>query len=128
MSIHETGMKTRRKVLGDGHVDRAVANTTDFDQPFQDLIVDAAWGHVWARPNLTLRERSLITIGILAALGQDEEVVMHVKAAKNTGATSNDICEVLLHVAVYAGVPAGNHAFKIVKQTLAEMDLNGGRP
>ena len=128
MSIHETGMKTRRKVLGDSHVDRAVANTTDFDQPFQDLIVDAAWGHVWARPNLTLRERSLITIGILAALGQDEEVVMHVKAAKNTGATSNDICEVLLHVAVYAGVPAGNHAFKIVKQTLAEMDLNGGRP
>ena len=128
MSIHETGMKTRRKVLGDSHVDRAVANTTDFDQPFQDLIVDAAWGHVWARPNLTLRERSLITIGILAALGQDEEVVMHVKAAKNTGATSSDICEVLLHVAVYAGVPAGNHAFKIVKQTLAEMDLNGGRP
>ena len=128
MNRHDTGMKTRRKVLGDKHVDNAIENTTEFDQPFQDLIVDAAWGHVWARPNLNLRERSLITIGILAALGQDEEVVMHVKAAKNTGATSADICETLLHVAIYAGVPAGNHAFKIVKQTLAEMDENGGRP
>ena len=128
MSLHETGMKTRRKVLGDKHVDSAIENTTEFDQPFQDLIVDAAWGHVWARPNLSLRERSLITIGILAALGQDEEVVMHVRAAKNTGATSDEICEALLHVAIYAGVPAGNHAFKIVKQTLAEMDKNGGRP
>ena len=78
--------------------------------------------------NLGLRERSPITIGILAALGQDEEVVMHVRAEKSTGVTSEEICEALLYVAIYAGVPAGNHAFKIVKQTLAEIDLNGGRP
>jgi len=117
----DTGMRTRRSVLGDAYVDRAEANKTGFDEPFQTLITEAAWGHVWSRPNWTARERSMVTIALLAALGHDEEVAMHVRAAANTGATEDDIREALLHVAIYAGVPAANRAFKIAKQTLAEM-------
>ncbi|HXV30792.1 MAG TPA: 4-carboxymuconolactone decarboxylase [Sinorhizobium sp.] len=116
------GMATRRSVLGDAHVDRAGAAATEFDRPFQELITEAAWGHVWSRPALTLRERSMITIALLAALGQDEEVAMHVRATANTGATREDIREALLHVAIYAGVPAANHAIKIAKKVFAEMD------
>ena len=123
MSRHDIGTKTRRKVLGDKHVDHALANVTEFDKPFQDLIVDAAWGHVWSRPQLTLRERSIVTIALLAALGHDDEVIMHVKATKNTGASAADICEALLHVAIYAGVPAANHAIKLSKQAFAEMEI-----
>ncbi|WP_112811282.1 4-carboxymuconolactone decarboxylase [Ensifer sp.] len=119
---HRQGMATRRAVLGDTHVDRAQSTSTDFDRPFQDLITEAAWGHVWSRPTWTKRERSIVTIALLAALGQDEEVAMHVRATANTGATRDDICEALLHVAIYAGVPAANHAIKIVKQVFAEMD------
>jgi 4-carboxymuconolactone decarboxylase len=114
-------MTTRRSVLGDDHVDRAEAAKTDFDAPFQALITEAAWGSVWSRPEWTKRERSIVTIALLAALGQDEEVAMHVRATANTGATSEDLREALLHVAIYAGVPAANHAFKIVKQTYKEM-------
>ncbi|MEZ5801622.1 MAG: 4-carboxymuconolactone decarboxylase [Nitratireductor sp.] len=116
------GMKIRRKVLGDAHVDRAEAAKTGFDAPFQAMITDAAWGHVWARPHFTLRERSIVTIALLAALGHDNEVAMHVRATANTGATREDICEALLHVAIYAGVPAANHAIAIVKKTFAEME------
>ncbi|OOG74782.1 4-carboxymuconolactone decarboxylase [Sinorhizobium sp. A49] len=116
------GMATRRAVLGDDHVDRAQLASTDFDRPFQELITEAAWGHVWSRPTWTKRERSIVTIALLAALGQDEEVAMHVRATANTGATHEDIREALLHVAIYAGVPAANHAIKIVKQVFAEMD------
>jgi len=116
------GMATRRAVLGDAHVDRAEAAKTAFDQPFQNLITEAAWGHVWSRAELTKRERSLITIALLAALGHDDEVAMHVRATANTGASREDVREALLHVAIYAGVPAANHAIKIAKKTFDEMD------
>ena len=119
---HRAGMTTRRKVLGDAHVDRAEANKTDFDAPYQDLITEAAWGHVWSRPDWTRRERSMAAIALLAALGHHDEVAMHVRATVNTGATRDDIREALLHVAIYAGVPAANNAFRIVKQVFAEMD------
>lgn len=115
------GMATRRAVLGDAHVDRAEASKSAFDEPFQDLITESAWGHVWSRPNWTRRERSMVTIALLAALGHDEEVAMHVRATANTGATPEDLREAMLHVAIYAGVPAANHAIKIVKKTLEEM-------
>jgi 4-carboxymuconolactone decarboxylase len=115
-------METRRSVLGDAHVDRAIANATEFDEPFQALITEAAWGHVWSRPNFTKRERSIITIALLAALGQDEEVAMHVRATANTGASREDVREALLHVAIYAGVPAANHAIKIAKRVYEQMD------
>ena len=114
----ETGMQTRRAVLGDAHVDRAEANKTAFDTDFQAFITEGAWGSVWSRPGLTRRERSLITIALLAALGHDEEVAMHVRATVNTGASAEDIKEALLHVAVYAGVPAANRAFRIAKQEM----------
>jgi 4-carboxymuconolactone decarboxylase len=120
---HDTGMKTRRSVLGDAHVDRAEANKTDFDAPFQEMITEGAWGTVWSRPNWTKRERSMVTIALLAALGHYEEVAMHIRATANTGATPDDIREALMHVAVYAGVPAANHAFKIVKDTYKEMGV-----
>jgi 4-carboxymuconolactone decarboxylase len=116
------GMATRRSVLGDAHVDRAQAAATEFDRPFQELITEAAWGHVWSRPALTKRERSMITIALLAALGQDDEVAMHVRATANTGASREDIREALLHVAIYAGVPAANHAIKIAKQVFEQID------
>jgi 4-carboxymuconolactone decarboxylase len=124
---YETGMATRRSVLGDAHVNRATAAMTAFDEPFQTFITEGAWGSVWSRPNLTKRERSIVTLALLAALGHDEEVAMHTRATANTGATPEDIREALLHVAVYAGVPAANRAFKIVKKTLAEMAAEPGK-
>lgn len=119
---YSEGMVTRRNVLGDAHVDRAESGKTAFDAPFQELIVESAWGNVWSRPNWTWRERSIVTIALLAALGHDEEVAMHIRATANTGATRDDICEALLHVAIYAGVPAANRAIKIARNTFAEMD------
>lgn len=119
-------MATRRRVLGDAHVDRAESGKTVFDAPFQELIVEAAWGHVWSRPTWSKRERSIVTIALLAALGHDEELAMHIRASANTGATRDDICDALLHVAVYAGVPAANHAIKIAKNTFAEIDGKSG--
>jgi len=118
---YKEGMATRRSVLGEAWVDRAEANKTEFDAPFQELITEAAWGHVWSRPDWTKRERSIVTIALLAALGQHEELAMHVRATANTGATAEDMREAMLHVAIYGGVPAANHAIKIIKQTLAEM-------
>ncbi|UXS03486.1 4-carboxymuconolactone decarboxylase [Agrobacterium tumefaciens] len=123
----ERGMKTRRSVLGDAHVDRAEAVTTPFDRPFQQLITESAWGTVWSGNHWTKRERSMVTIALLAALGQDEELAMHVRATVNTGATDEDIREALLHVAIYAGVPAANHAFKIAKLALASMRADSSR-
>jgi 4-carboxymuconolactone decarboxylase len=120
------GMATRRSVLGDAHVDRAEAAKTEFDIPFQDLITEAAWSHVWSRPDITRRERSMITIALLAALKQDEEVAMHIRASVNTGATRDDIREALLHVAIYAGIPAANHAMKIARKTFDEIDAQAG--
>lgn len=114
----EAGMKVRRAVLGDAHVDRAEAAKTDFDQDFQRFITEGAWGSVWSRPGLTKRERSLLTITLLAALGHEDELAMHLRATANTGASHDDIKEALLHVAVYAGVPAANRAIKIAKSVL----------
>jgi 4-carboxymuconolactone decarboxylase len=123
------GETIRRRVLGDAHVDRAKAATTEFDAPFQDLISSAAWEQVWSRPDLTLRERSIVTIALLAALGHHEELAMHVRATRNTGASEADVREALLHVAIYAGVPAANAAIRIAKAALAELDAaQGSRP
>lgn len=116
--LFQRGMATRRAVLGDHHVDGAETAKTDFDADFQHFITEGAWGSVWSRPGLSRRERSLITIALLAAAGHDEEVAMHVKASNNTGASPEDIKEALLHVAVYAGVPAANRAFKIAKREI----------
>jgi 4-carboxymuconolactone decarboxylase len=112
------GMRTRRQVLGDDHVDRAVAATTEFTAPFQDLITRYAWGEVWSRPGLTRAERSMITLTALAVLRQEEEFGMHVRAAVRNGLTEEQIREVLLQVAVYAGVPAANQAFAIAQRAL----------
>ena len=118
---HTRGMATRREVLGDAHVDRSTAQASDFDAPFQDLIIEAAWGHVWSRPDWTKRERSIVTIALLAGLGHFEEMAMHVRATARTGATEADVREALLHVAIYAGVPAANQAIKFAKQAFAEV-------
>jgi len=119
---YQIGMATRRRVLGDAHVDRATKAITDLDADFQTFIVEGAWGSVWSKPDLTPRERSMVTIALLAALGHDEELVMHVRAARNTGASIDDIRGALMHVAIYAGVPSANNAFKLVKKTIEEMD------
>lgn len=116
----EQGMATRRSVLGDAHVDRSEARRTDFDADFQSLITEAAWGTVWSRPGLTKRERSMITVALLAGLGHHEEFRLHVRAMRNTGASVDDLKELLLHVAIYAGVPAANTCFAIAKEMLAE--------
>jgi 4-carboxymuconolactone decarboxylase len=112
------GTRTRREVLGDEHVDRAVASTTEFTADFQDFITRYAWGELWNRPGLSRPERSMITLGMLAALGRDEELALHIRAGIRNGLTQADIREVLLQVAVYAGVPAANRAFAIAAQTL----------
>ncbi|CAH1651825.1 MULTISPECIES: 4-carboxymuconolactone decarboxylase [unclassified Chelatococcus] len=122
-SRFEQGMATRRSVLGDVHVDGATAHKTPFDEDFQSFITEGAWGTVWSRPGLSKRERSMLTVALLAALGHDEELAMHIRATANTGATPEDIKEALLHVAVYAGVPAANRAFKIAKGELAKGEL-----
>ena len=115
------GMETRRAVLGDAHVDRAEANKTEFDTPFQELITEAAWGTVWASDAITPRERSMLTLALLAATGNFEEIPMHVRATARTGASQRDVIEAFQHVAIYAGVPKANHAIKLAKQTYAEM-------
>ncbi len=110
------GMEVRRGVLGDGHVDGAEARTTAFDADFQRFITEGAWGSVWARPGLERRTRSMLVIALMAALGHEEELAMHLRATRNTGATADDVKEVLLMVAVYAGVPAANAAVRIAKE------------
>jgi 4-carboxymuconolactone decarboxylase len=116
------GMEVRRAVLGDAHVDRAVAGTTEFTEPFQDFITRYAWGDVWSRPGLTRAERSIVTLTVLAALQHEGELGMHVKAALRNGLTREQIQEVLLQVGVYAGVPAANRAFAVASRALAEWD------
>lgn len=120
--LYKKGMQTRRSVLGDAHVDKAEANKTDFDKDFQEYITSNAWGAIWSRPGLTKRERSLITIALMTALKHEGELELHLNASKNTGASIEDIKEVLLHTAVYAGVPAVNHAMKIAKKVFLEID------
>ncbi|MDF2234384.1 4-carboxymuconolactone decarboxylase [Albimonas sp. CAU 1670] len=114
------GEATRRSVLGDAHVDRSQGTATPFDAPFVDFITEGAWGTVWSGDQLTKRERSLITLALLAGLGREEEFQLHCRATENTGASPEDIREMLLHVAVYAGVPAANTAFRLAKKVLAE--------
>jgi 4-carboxymuconolactone decarboxylase len=113
-------MQTRREVLGDAHVDRAVASTTEFTADFQDLITRYAWGEIWSRPGLDRRTRSCITLTALVALGRDEELAMHVRAALRNGLTADEIKEVLLQSAIYCGVPAANAAFAIAQRVLDE--------
>ncbi|GAB4583740.1 4-carboxymuconolactone decarboxylase [Nocardia sp. IFM 10818] len=117
----EQGMTVRREVLGDAHVDRAVARTTEFTRPFQEYITEAVWGSIWTRPGLDRRTRSCVTLAVLTALGRHEEIAMHVRAALRNGLTSEEIAEVLLHTGAYAGVPAANAAFAIGQQVLAEI-------
>jgi 4-carboxymuconolactone decarboxylase len=113
-------MRVRREVLGDEHVDRATEQATTFTAPFQDYITRAAWGEVWTRPGLDRRTRSAITLAVLTALRCEDELAMHVRAALRNGLTPEEIGEVLLHTAVYAGVPAANTAFAVAQRTLAE--------
>jgi 4-carboxymuconolactone decarboxylase len=117
---YEAGMKVRREVLGDEHVDRAVEATTPFTEPFQDYITRCAWGGVWTRDGLDRRTRSAITMAVLTALGREDELALHVGAARRNGLSDEEIAEVLLHTAVYAGVPAANSAFAVAKRVLAE--------
>lgn len=118
----EKGMQVRRAVLGDAHVDRAEAAKTAFDEPFQTLITEGAWGTVWASDAITRRERSMLTLALLAATGNFEEIPMHIRATARTGASKQDVLEAFQHVAIYAGVPRANHALKLARQTFAEME------
>src|SRR5881394_628608 len=120
-SRREDGMRGRREVLGDAYVDAAVAGTTPFSSEFQDFITRVAWGDVWSRPGLDRRTRSCITLGLLAALGCEEELALHVRAALRNGLGPQEIGEVLLHTAVYAGVPAANRAFAVAQRVLDEL-------
>ena len=118
----DAGMKVRRRVLGDAHVDRAEGLKTPFDEPFQTLITEGAWGTVWASDGISLPERSMQALALLAATGNFEEIAMHIRATARTGASKQDVLEAFQHVAIYAGVPRANHALKIAKATYAEME------
>ncbi len=122
MGEHDEGMRVRREVLGDAHVDRATAATTDFTAPFQDYITRNVWGELWTRPGLDRVTRSAITLAALTALGQQHELALHVRAAVRNGLTREQIGEVLLHVAAYAGVPAANSAFAVAQRVLDELE------
>lgn len=117
------GMQTRRQVLGNAHVDRAEAHKAAFDAPFQTMITEGAWGTLWSDDTITRRERSMLTLALLAATGNFEEIPMHIRATQNTGAAPQDVLQAFMHVAVYAGVPAANHAIKLAKQTYAELGV-----
>ena len=121
----EQGMAVRRAVLGDAHVDRAAARTTEFTAPFQDWITRYAWGEIWGRPGLARTERSMITIAMMVALRQEHELALHLRAGLRNGLSPAQLQEILLHAAVYAGVPAANRAFAIAQQVLAEEGVTG---
>lgn len=123
MSRFDDGMKVRRAVLGDAHVDKAEADKVAFDVPFQEMITEGAWGTLWADDTISRRERSMLTLALLAATGNFDEIPMHIRASANTGASPQDVLQALMHVAVYAGVPKANHAIKLAKQTYAEMGV-----
>lgn len=116
------GMQKRREVLGDTHVNQAEADKTDLDADFQQMITESAWGTVWASDAISLRERSMLTLALLAALGNFDEIPMHIRATLNTGASKSDVIQAFQHVAIYAGVPRANRALKLAKQTFAEME------
>ena len=119
----ETGLAVRRGVLGDAHVDRAEAAKTAFDEPFQTMITEGAWGTLWADETITKRDRSLLTLALLAAMGNFDEIPMHIRASRNTGAAPDEIMQAFMHVAVYAGVPRANHAIKLAKETFRDMGV-----
>ena len=119
----DTGMAIRREVLGDEHVDRAEANKSDFDAPFQSMITEGAWGTLWADDTISRRDRSLLTLALLAATGNFEEIPMHIRASRNTGASPDEILQAFMHVAIYAGVPKANHAIKLAKETFKELGV-----
>lgn len=121
----DKGMRVRRHVLGDAHVDRAEAAKTAFDDPFQTLITETAWGNVWASDGISDRERSMLTLALLAALGNFDEIPMHIRATARTGASKVDILEAFQHVAIYAGVPRANQALRLARETFAEMEKTG---
>ncbi|WP_297341751.1 4-carboxymuconolactone decarboxylase [Pseudophaeobacter sp.] len=121
---YNQGMVTRRAVLGDAHVDRAEAAKTEMDQAFQTLITEGAWGTVWSSDAIAPRERSMLTLALLAALGNFDEIPMHIRATARTGASKSDVLEAFQHVAIYAGVPRANHALKLAKQTYEEMEAD----
>jgi len=121
----EKGMQVRRHVLGDAHVDRAEAAKTAFDEPFQTLITEVAWGNVWASDGISDRERSMLTLALLAALGNFDEIPMHIRATARTGASKTDVLEAFQHVAIYAGVPRANQALRLARETFAEMEKSG---
>ncbi len=123
---HDAGMHVRRSVLGDEHVDRAIERTTDFTAPFQEFITRYAWGGVWTREGLDRRTRSVITLSVLTALGRENEIAMHVRAALRNGLTPAEIGEVFIHTAIYAGVPAANSAFAIANEVIAAESEPGG--
>lgn len=125
---YDRGMQIRRKVLGDAHVDRAESAKTALDQPFQELITEAAWGTVWASDRISLRERSMLTLALLAATGNFAEIPMHIRATARTGASQQDVMEAFQHVAIYAGVPRANQALKLAKETYAAMAAEGEEP
>ena len=120
----ENGMAVRRSVLGDAHVDRAEAGKTAFDEPFQTLITEGAWGTLWADDTISRRDRSLLTLALLAATGNFDEIPMHIRASRNTGASPDEIMQAFMHVAVYAGVPKANHAIKLAKETFKELGVD----
>jgi 4-carboxymuconolactone decarboxylase len=126
--LYDEGMRVRREVLGDDHVDRAEASSTPFTEPFQEFITQSAWGAVWSRPGLDRRTRSCITLAVLTALRAENEIPMHVRAAIRHGLSADEIAEVLLHTAVYAGVPAAGAAFALAQQTLADDGMDGDGP
>ena len=119
---HDTGMTVRRAVLGDAHVDRSLAKRDEFNGEFQDLITRYAWGEIWTRPGLTRHTRSLLTIGLMVALNRSDEFKLHIRAAFNNGVTKDEIREVLLQCAIYAGVPAANSAFHQAEEVFAQME------
>ena len=123
---HDEGMRVRREVLGDEHVDAAIERTTEFTADFQDLITRYAWGEIWARPGLDRRTRSCVTLTALVALGREHELAMHVRAALRNGLTPDEIGEVLLQCAVYCGVPAANSAFAIAQGVIASYEPEAG--
>lgn len=122
---YDQGMQIRRSVLGDAHVDKAIANQTEFDADFQRFITETAWGTVWARPGVDRPTRHLLTLAVIAALGKEHELEMHIRATRNTGVTPEQIAEVFFQVALYAGIPAANTAFAIAKRVLAESAETG---
>ncbi|WP_377811959.1 4-carboxymuconolactone decarboxylase (plasmid) [Azospirillum sp. A29] len=120
--LYDRGMAVRRSVLGDAHVDRSLERATDFDADFQEFITKTAWGQIWTRPGLDIRTRSMLTIGMLAALGKDGELKLHIRATRNTGVTRDEVKEILMQAGIYAGVPASNHAIALARAVYAEMD------